>query len=705
RADIYLLDDPLCAVDNHVAAHLFAKVLGPNGLLKGKARVLCTNSVAFLSHTDNLLMLRGGEIVEQSTYDKVMETRDSPLFSLINGLGKQTDSSPGTPGDRSDDATTAVEDLTDELDKLGEKTDRSRRSSTSSSRRAVLLSPEQCKAKALKDLRDSARPKETMERGQVKTRVYKEYISAASVWGVALFLFATFAAQGFSIGGNLVLRAWGEHNLEENKTASIGLFLFFYGLTGLSSSLLSMVASLLLWTYMAIRCSRKLHDSSFKALMRSPLSYFESTPQGRILNLFSRDIHVVDEVLIGVFNDVFRCFAVVGGVMVVVGYGAPAVLVGVIPVGLIYQVIMKYYLATSRELKRLDATSRAPIFSWFGETLNGLSVIRAFGQQDRFLTNNEARLDRSNTCYLPGVSVNRWLAVRLEFLGSLLMFSAALASVFALVASRNVDAGLVGLILSYALSVPNTLNWLVRSASEVENNIVSVERLVATRSLTPEAPDQIEETKPSSSWPEEGAIEFRDYSTRYREDLEPCIKGISLKIEPGEKIGVCGRTGAGKSSLTLALFRIIEATGGSIWIDGVDISTIGLHDLRSKISIIPRTSLRTLRLLFEGTLRENVDPIGAYSDVLIWEALEHAHLKPYVEKMEGKLDGAVSEGGQNLSSGQRQLICFARALLRKSRILVLDEATSAIDLETDAAVQEILRGPDFASITTITIAH
>jgi len=266
--------------------------------------------------------------------------------------------------------------------------------------------------------------------------------------------------------------------------------------------------------------------------------------------------------------------------------------------------------------------------------------------------------------------------------------------------TTGVDAGLVGLVLSYALNTTSSLNWVVRSASEVEQNIVSVERILHQTEVEPEAPQELPERKPLGTWPSEGAIEFREYSTRYRAGLDLVLKNISLNIRPKEKVGVCGRTGAGKSSLLLALFRIIEPVTGTIYIDGVDITTIGLHDLRSALSIVPQSPD-----LFEGTLRENIDPAGVYSDADIWIALEQAHLKDYVESLADKLDASVREGGSSLSAGQKQLLCFARALLRKSKILVLDEATSAVDLDTDKAIQEIIHGPAFADVTILTIAH
>lgn len=404
------------------------------------------------------------------------------------------------------------------------------------------------------------------------------------------------------------------------------------------------------------------------------------------------------------------------GVVVVIALGAPAVLIVFIPLGLVYRIVMRsvhthiqvalaheprYYLSTSRELKRLDAVSRSPIFSFFGETLAGLAVIRGFGQSRRFIANNEARIDRNQACYMPAMTINRWLAVRLEFLGSCLMFSTALVSVTALLYSRSIDAGLVGLMMTYTISVTGTLNWLVRSASEVEQNIVSVERVVGYAKLPSEAPEEVEDKKPAKGWPHDGKIEFEHLEMRYRPELPLCLKDVTFTIEGGERVGVCGRTGAGKSSLTLALFRIIEAAGGKIKVDGIDIAQIGLHDLRSIVSIIPQDPQ-----LFEGSLRTNLDPTEQASDAEIWRALEQAYLKDHVmASMGGTLDAEVAEGGQNLSSGQRQLVCFARALLRKTKILVLDEATSSIDLETDEAVQQILRGSDFHGVTTITIAH
>ncbi|CAG8529326.1 12197_t:CDS:10, partial [Acaulospora morrowiae] len=348
------------------------------------------------------------------------------------------------------------------------------------------------------------------------------------------------------------------------------------------------------------------------------------------------------------------------------------------------------------ELKRLDSLTRSPIYAHFQETLGGVTTIRAYQQSVRFMEENESKLDENQKAYYPSVSCNRWLAVRLEFLGSLIIFSAALLSV---VTVRNVDAGLVGLSLSYALSVTQALNWAVRQFCEIETNIISVERVKEYIDLPSEAPLVIADNRPTPTWPPNGMIEYHDYSTRYRPDLELVLKNVSFVVQSKEKIGIVGRTGAGKSSLTLSLFRLIEAASGNIIVDGVDISKIGLYDLRSRLTVIPQDPV-----LFEGTVSFNLDPFQAHDDVEIWQVLQCAHLNNHISKLEGKLQAKVTEGGENFSQGQRQLLCLARALLRRSPVIVLDEATASVDVETDGKIQETIRS-EFNWATLLCIAH
>ncbi|XP_036051966.1 multidrug resistance-associated protein 1 isoform X4 [Onychomys torridus] len=356
----------------------------------------------------------------------------------------------------------------------------------------------------------------------------------------------------------------------------------------------------------------------------------------------------------------------------------------------------RFYVASSRQLKRLESVSRSPVYSHFNETLLGVSVIRAFEEQERFIRQSDLKVDENQKAYYPSIVANRWLAVRLECVGNCIVLFAAL---FAVIFRHSLSAGLVGLSVSYSLQITSYLNWLVRMSSEMETNIVAVERLKEYSETEKEAPWQIQETAPPSTWPHSGRVEFRDYCLRYREDLDLVLKNINVTIEGGEKVGIVGRTGAGKSSLTLGLFRINESAEGEIIIDGVNIAKIGLHHLRFKITIIPQDPV-----LFSGSLRMNLDPFSQYSDEEVWMALELAHLKGFVSALPDKLNHECAEGGENLSVGQRQLVCLARALLRKTKILVLDEATAAVDLETDDLIQSTIR-TQFEDCTVLTIAH
>ncbi|KAJ6591736.1 P-loop containing nucleoside triphosphate hydrolase protein [Mycena vulgaris] len=696
RADLVLLDDCLAAVDSHVARHVFDKVIGPNGMLASQARILVTNSIAFVKQFDQVAFISRGIIRECGPYATLMENSDGDLHKLIRGHGTST-SGTSTPFITSGSATPSDDPTLSEGDKASEYAvalSEKLRHRTSYPK-AVLAPP-----KPVRAANSAGLSQEHKEAGKVKGRVYLAYIEAASKIGFIVYILAAASQQALTLLGNLTLRNWGEHNREMGDNSGMFKYLLIYGLFSLSSTLLGGVSNVVMWILCSLRSSKRLHDSMLSSLMNAPLSFFELTPTGRTLNLFSRDIYVVDQLLARFVQNLFRTSAVCLSILVVIGVTFPPFLLSIIPLGWFYLRVMKYYLSTSRELKRLDAVSRSPIFAWFSESLAGVSTIRSFNQQRVFIKANERHIDRNQIAFLPSISVNRWLSIRLEIVGAVIILMVALLAMGALI-TTGVDAGLVGLVLSYAMNTTSSLNWVVRSASDVEQNIVSVERILHQIDAPPESPQYIPEAKPSGTWPSEGKIEFKNYSTRYRPELDLVLNNISLTIKPKEKLGVCGRTGAGKSSLLLALFRIIEGVEGSILIDSVDIKNLGLHDLRSALTIVPQHPD-----LFEGTLRENIAPIpGQHDDVDIWAALGQAHLKEYVESLPEGLDAPVREGGQSLSSGQRQLLCFARALLRKSKILVLDEATSAVDLDTDKAIQDIIQGEAFKDVTIITIAH
>lgn len=446
----------------------------------------------------------------------------------------------------------------------------------------------------------------------------------------------------------------------------------------------------------ALKASHEMHVILLRHVLRWPMELFDTTPLGRVLNRFAKEVDVIDNTLPSVVR---ACLVMIFGVvatLVVITISTPIFSAVIVPIGILYYAVQRFYVATSRQLKRLESVSRSPIYSHFGESIQGAQTIRAYSVQDRFIGESEARVDFNQVCYFPSIIANRWLAVRLEMVGNLIILFAAL---FAVLGRETMNPGLVGLSVSYALQITQTLNWLVRMTSDVETNIVAVERIKEYGETKQEAAWELQNSTLPRDWPEQGRVEFQDFQVRYREGLELVLKGISFTVEGGEKVGIVGRTGAGKSSLTLALFRIIESAGGKIIIDGQDISQLGLHALRSRLTIIPQDPV-----LFSGTMRINLDPFNVHSDEEIWKALEHAHLKAFVKGLTAGINHEVTEGGENLSVGQRQLICLARALLRKTKVLILDEATAAVDLETDDLIQRTIR-TEFKDCTVLTIAH
>ncbi|KAG2736015.1 hypothetical protein G9P44_000105 [Scheffersomyces stipitis] len=711
RADVYLLDDPLSAVDEHVGKHLTDHVLGPNGLLKTKCKILATNSIKVLSIADNIHLVSDGRVVEQGTYDDIFKQENSKIRQLIEEFGKKKDSGTSTP-------TKEIKDEEDEepkdnvdLANLDSDSDYEVGSLRRASDASLLAEDEVGLSDQEEDEDEETNArKEHLEQGQVKWEVYKEYANACNPVNVAIFLFTAVLCLSINVASNVWLKHWSEVNTKYGYNPNVGKYLGIYFLLGIGFSVSSLIQNSFLWIFCTIQGSKKLHNQMAVSVLRAPMSFFETTPIGRILNRFSNDVYKVDEILGRVFNMFFSNSIKVLLTIVVIIFSTWQFVFLVLPLGILYVYYQQYYLRTSRELRRLDSVSRSPIFANFQESLTGVSIIRAYGQEERFKFLNENRVDKNMSAYHPAINANRWLAVRLEFLGSVIILGAAGLSILTLKSGR-LTAGLVGLSVSYALQITQSLNWIVRMTVEVETNIVSVERIMEYSRLTPEAPEIIEDHRPAANWPTQGEIKFENFSAKYRPELDLVLKNINLHIKPREKVGIVGRTGAGKSSITLSLFRIIEAFTGDIDIDSVNTGSIGLADLRHKLSIIPQDSQ-----VFEGTIKSNLDPTNEYNDEQIWKALELSHLKDHVLKMyeqrdkdqelESALDVKLSEGGANLSIGQKQLMCLGRVLLKMSasNILVLDEATAAVDVETDQILQQTIRS-EFKDKTIITIAH
>ncbi|KAI5710679.1 hypothetical protein M8J75_010653 [Diaphorina citri] len=690
-ADMYFLDDPLSAVDSHVGKHIF-----------DNTRVLVTHGITYLPEVDQIIVLKNGQVSESGNYQELLAKKGDFAEFLISHIQEERA--------EDEEVSKVTQDLLELDPQLGETLQRQRSQSASQRSHHSETGSIRSRTRSGSDVKpkDVTDPKiimdgkltdtEKAETGSVKWQVYLHYLKSIGLPLSMAAILLNIAFQGFAIGSNIWLSVWSEDKSTiVNGTQDVGkrdLYLGVYGALGLGQ-VLSVLTSSICVAEGSLLASSVLHEFLLTRVFSAVIQFFDTTPQGRIISRFSKDVDILDNAIPFCIKSWLLCLFGVLATIFVICYSTPVFIFVIVPVSVLYFFIQRFYVATSRQLKRLESVSRSPIYSHFGETVTGAQTIRAYGVEERFIKESEIRVDFNQVSYFPSVISNRWLAVRLETVGNLITFSAALLAVLS---KETLNAGLVGLSVSYAMQITQTLNWLVRMTSDVETNIVAVER-IKEYGETPQEAEWVNDKKPKDEWPEKGEVEFKDYKVRYREGLELVLRGLNFKVNGGEKVGIVGRTGAGKSSLTLALFRIIEPADGTIIIDGVDIRTLGLHTLRSRLTIIPQDPV-----LFSGTLRLNLDPVGESSDEAIWKALELAHLNTFVSNLPARLQHEVSEGGENLSVGQRQLICLARALLRKTKILILDEATAAIDLETDDLIQSTIRS-EFAHCTVLTIAH
>ncbi|XP_062958179.1 ATP-binding cassette sub-family C member 2-like [Cynocephalus volans] len=716
NSDIYILDDPLSAVDAHVGKHIFNKVLGPNGLLRGKTRLLVTHSIHFLPQVDEIVVLGNGTILEKGSYSTLMAKKGvfaKNLKTFIKRAGPEGEATVYDGSEEEDEdygLAPSVEEIPEDAVCLVMKRENSLRGTLNRSSRSKGRHPKSLKnsvkIRNVNTLKVEEEPvkgqklieKEFMETGKVKFSVYLRYLRAIGWYSVSFIIFAFMMNSVSLIGSNLWLSAWTSDSKIFNSTdypaSQRNMRLGVYGALGLAQGICVLVANL--WSaYSFTRASNILHKQLLNNILRAPMSFFDTTPIGRIVNRFAGDISTVDDSLPMSLRSWTMSFLGIISTLVMICMVTPVFTIVIIPLGIIYVAVQVFYVATSRQLRRLDSVTRSPIYSHFSETVSGLPVIRAFEHQQRFLRHSEMEIDTNQKCVFSWITSNRWLAARLDLIGSLVVL---LSSLMMVIYRDTLSGDSVGFVLSNAVSITQILNMLVRMTSEIETNIVAVERINEYIKVENEAP-WVTDKRPPASWPNKGEIRFSNYQVRYRPELDLVLKGITCDIRSTEKIGVVGRTGAGKSSLTNCLFRILEAAGGQITIDGVDIASIGLHDLRGKLTIIPQDPI-----LFSGSLRMNLDPFSSYSDEEIWKTLELAHLKSFVAGLQLGLSHDVTEAGGNLSIGQRQLLCLGRALLRKSKILVLDEATAAVDLETDRLIQATIRN-EFSHCTVITIAH
>ncbi|KAF9417724.1 hypothetical protein BGZ94_009882 [Podila epigama] len=639
--------------------------------------------------------MKNGRIAEQGTYQELL-AKKSDFYTLMKTYGghdhNNDDVDRPTLGLRRRSRATQVIKSKDSSsgadDTIAEATE-------SDEEETMQLESEETSLQESKNENPGSQmSEEERSSGAVSSHVYKSYFSLGghSYWTMVILL--VFAQQAVGVGMNIWLSIWTEDKLSLSRWTYIEVYVG----TGILQMMIVMIGSIML-VVAVLKSSQVLHDQAFLSVLRAPMSFFDTTPLGRILNRFSKDLSTIDNTVMSSINSLLIAIAGILSMFILSAVLLPLTAPVVILIVVGYYYVAQFYMATAREFKRLDSNLRSHVFSYFSETLAGIVTLKAYGAHgiENSIERNRGNQDRANTAYFILCMGARWIGIRTHFFGQLLNFAVVSTMVFS---RATMSPAIAGLILSYLARLAAELSWAVMCFSLLENNMNSAERLMYyAENLEQEPPAERPDVKPSQAWPEHGHVRFKDVSMRYREGLPLVLNEVSFEVQAGEKIGVVGRTGAGKSSLIQALFLLVVPEKGEIWIDGVETTTLGTADLRSHIAIIPQDPV-----LFQGSFRYNLDPLSRHSEQELWQVLETVDLRGYVAAQEGGLEGQLSTHGENLSVGQRQLLCLARALLTKAKIVVLDEATASVDLATDSLIQKAIR-VDFAQSTVITIAH
>ncbi|XP_054637094.1 multidrug resistance-associated protein 4 isoform X1 [Dunckerocampus dactyliophorus] len=684
-ADIYLLDDPLSAVDAEVGRHLFEQCIC--GLLKRKPRILVTHQLQYLKAANQIVVLKEGHMVAQGTYAELQQS-GVDFTSLLKK-------------DEEEEAQQSPKDLSPRNRTLSQNSVRSQTSSVHSVQDGEHLATEPVQTFV----------EESRAEGSIGVKLYIKYWRAgASIFILLVVILLNILAQVAFIVQDWWLAYWADEQVElettgqnvtgqnatdklEAKELDLNFYLGIYGGLTAATVIFGFMRTLLMFNVL-VRCTQALHNSMFTATIRTHVRFFDINPIGRVLNRFSKDIGQLDSSMPWTIVDFIQVLLQILGVIAVAAGVIPWILVPVIPLLIVFLFLRRYFLQTSRDIKRLESTTRSPVFSHLSSSLQGLWTIRAFGAEGRFQKAFDAHQDLHSAAWFLFLTTSRWFAVRLDGMCSIFV---TITTFGCLLLRDQLDAGSVGLALSYAITLMGMFQWGVRQSAEVENMMTSVERVVEYTQLESEAPWHTSK-RPPPTWPSKGLVTLDGVSFSYSSNGPKVLHDLKVTFLPKEKIGIVGRTGAGKSSLVSTLFRLAEPQG-NVYIDGVLTSELGLHDVRQRMSIIPQDPV-----LFTGSMRKNLDPFNQHTDEELWNSLQEVQLKGLVEELPGKLETVLAESGSNFSVGQRQLVCLARAILRKNRILIIDEATANVDPRTDELIQRTIR-EKFKECTVLTIAH
>ncbi|CAL9222685.1 unnamed protein product [Arabidopsis halleri] len=656
-SDMYLLDDVLSAVDSQVGCWILQRaLLGP--LLNKKTRVMCTHNIQAISCADMIVVMDKGKVKWSGTVTD-MPKSISPTFSLSNDFDM---SSPNHLTKRKEPLSIKKDDV----DEISEAAD------------IVKL--------------------EERKEGRVEVMVYRNY-AAFSGWFIAIVILVSAVLMQASRNGNdLWLSYWVDKTGRGISHYSTSFYLMVLCIFCIINSILTLVRAFS-FAFGGLKAAVHVHSALIGKLINAPTQFFDQTPCGRILNRFSSDLYTIDDSLPFILNILLANFVGLLGIIVVLSYVQVLFLLLLLPFWYIYSKLQFFYRSTSRELRRLDSVSRSPIYASFTETLDGSSTIRSFKSEEHFVARFIEHLTLYQRTSYSEIIASLWLSLRLQLLGAMIVLFVAVMAVFGSRGNFPISFGtpaLVGLALSYAAPLVSLLGSFLTSFTETEKEMVSVERVLQYMDVPQEEVSGRQSL--SGKWPVQGLVEFLNVTMRYISTLPPALNHISFTIQGGMHVGVIGRTGAGKSSILNALFRLNPVCNGEILVDGININHLLIRELRSRLAVVPQSPF-----LFQGSMRDNLDPLGLSEDWRIWEILEKCKVKAEVESA-GGLDSNVKESGCSFSVGQRQLLCLARALLKSSKILCLDECTANIDVHTASLLHNTI-SRECKGVTVITIAH